>query len=193
MAYPDQFRKPSKGLLALGGILSAAVLSNGLIAPKASAITYNFSFSNQSGDIAGTVEGRIVLPDGDGTGIPATSITVTSVPTELGYSSPPLTFTTFSSSFTVAGGLITASLVSVPLPNSTGTLAIDYPGFGSYLTRSTSNQPSSGVQSANISYTPVPLESDALPVVGSVLFMAGGLWWKKKRAQAKVPEFVAKK
>jgi len=41
--------------------------------------------------------------------------------------------------------------------------------------------------------TPVPLESDALPVVGSALFMAGGLWWKKKRAQAKVAEFVAKK
>jgi hypothetical protein len=39
----------------------------------------------------------------------------------------------------------------------------------------------------------VPLESDALPIVGSALFMAGGLWWKKKRAQAKVAEFVAKK
>jgi len=41
--------------------------------------------------------------------------------------------------------------------------------------------------------TPVPLESDALPIVGSALFMAGGLWWKKKRAQAKVAEFVVKK
>jgi len=40
---------------------------------------------------------------------------------------------------------------------------------------------------------PVPFESDALPVVGSALFMAGGLWWKKKRSQANVAEFVAKK
>ena len=40
--------------------------------------------------------------------------------------------------------------------------------------------------------TAVPLESDALPVVGSALFMAGGLWWKKKRAQAKATEFIAK-
>ncbi|MFN5514154.1 MAG: hypothetical protein ACK5CA_05235 [Cyanobacteriota bacterium] len=32
---------------------------------------------------------------------------------------------------------------------------------------------------------PVPLESDALPVVGAAAFMAGGLWWKKKRAGAK--------
>jgi hypothetical protein len=33
--------------------------------------------------------------------------------------------------------------------------------------------------------TPVPLESDALPIVGSVVFMAGGLWFKRRRAQAK--------
>jgi len=44
----------------------------------------------------------------------------------------------------------------------------------------------------NIGATPVPFESDALPVVGSALFMAGGLWWKKKRSQANVAEFVAK-
>jgi len=41
--------------------------------------------------------------------------------------------------------------------------------------------------------TPVPFESDALPVVGSALFMAGGLWWKKQRNQAKLTEFTAKK
>jgi hypothetical protein len=32
---------------------------------------------------------------------------------------------------------------------------------------------------------PVPLETDALPILGSAAFMAGGLWWKKKRAGAK--------
>lgn len=41
--------------------------------------------------------------------------------------------------------------------------------------------------------TPVPLESDALPVLASAAFMAGGMWWKRKRAQAKVPELVAHK
>jgi hypothetical protein len=41
--------------------------------------------------------------------------------------------------------------------------------------------------------TPVPLESDALPVVGAAAFMAGGLWWKKKRAGAKVSDFIAQK
>ncbi|MFN5513297.1 MAG: hypothetical protein ACK5CA_00710 [Cyanobacteriota bacterium] len=43
------------------------------------------------------------------------------------------------------------------------------------------------------SATPVPLETDALPVVGSAVFMAGGLWWKRRRAQAKVAEFTAQK
>jgi hypothetical protein len=41
--------------------------------------------------------------------------------------------------------------------------------------------------------TPVPFESDALPVVGSAAFMAGGLWWKRRRGQAKVTDFIAQK
>jgi hypothetical protein len=40
---------------------------------------------------------------------------------------------------------------------------------------------------------PVPLETDALPVVASAAFMAGGLWWKRRRAKAKVADFVAQK
>lgn len=39
----------------------------------------------------------------------------------------------------------------------------------------------------------VPIENDALPVVGSALFMAGGMWWKRKRAQAKANDFIAPK
>jgi hypothetical protein len=33
----------------------------------------------------------------------------------------------------------------------------------------------------------------ALPVVVSAAFMTGGIWWKKKRAGAKVSDFVANK
>ncbi|MEB3175688.1 MAG: hypothetical protein VKN60_10980 [Cyanobacteriota bacterium] len=29
------------------------------------------------------------------------------------------------------------------------------------------------------------LFTDALPIVGSAAFLAGGLWWKRRRAQAK--------
>ncbi|MFN5515549.1 MAG: hypothetical protein ACK5CA_12615 [Cyanobacteriota bacterium] len=37
----------------------------------------------------------------------------------------------------------------------------------------------------SVTATPVPLESDALPIVGAAAFMAGGLWFKRHRAQAK--------
>ena len=40
--------------------------------------------------------------------------------------------------------------------------------------------------------TPVPFESDAMPVVGATLFMAGGLWWKQKRNQDKVAQLIEK-
>jgi hypothetical protein len=33
------------------------------------------------------------------------------------------------------------------------------------------------------SATPVPWETDALPVIGSVLFFAGGVWAKRKLAK----------
>jgi len=35
------------------------------------------------------------------------------------------------------------------------------------------------------SATPVPLESDALPILGSVAFLGAGVWFKRRRAQAK--------
>lgn len=40
------------------------------------------------------------------------------------------------------------------------------------------------------SATPVPLETDALPIVISGLFFGGGVWFKRKRSQAKVAKFL---
>ena len=37
----------------------------------------------------------------------------------------------------------------------------------------------------NVQATPVPLESDAAPILGAVAFMGVGVWWKRRRAQAK--------
>ncbi|MFN5515962.1 MAG: hypothetical protein ACK5CA_14780 [Cyanobacteriota bacterium] len=65
------------------------------------------------------------------------------------------------------------------------------------VTRSFSTTPPGGralvLSQLTVDATPVPLESDALPVVGSAVFMAGGLWWKRKRAQAKGADFIAQK
>jgi hypothetical protein len=41
------------------------------------------------------------------------------------------------------------------------------------------------ITSGSLTATPVPLESDALPIVGAVAFMAGGMWFKRRRVQAK--------
>jgi hypothetical protein len=37
----------------------------------------------------------------------------------------------------------------------------------------------------NVQATAVPFESDALPIVGAAAFMGSGLWFKRRRAQAK--------
>jgi len=55
----------------------------------------------------------------------------------------------------------------------------------SRVVRGTGTTNSSVTFPGSVSATAVPLETDALPIVGSALFMAGGLWWKKKRAGAK--------
>lgn len=60
----------------------------------------------------------------------------------------------------------------------------------SLLTTGVNPAASFNYATATLTPTAVPLESDALPVVGSALFMAGAMGWKRKRQQAKVSELV---
>ena len=89
-------------LLALSSILGFASIAN--------AATFNFSFSNEDGPVAGTVEGTIKLPDGDFDNQPASSIVVTSAPPALGYTLPFDVLANFTSvienTFTVAAGAV---------------------------------------------------------------------------------------
>ncbi|MFN5513170.1 MAG: hypothetical protein ACK5CA_00030 [Cyanobacteriota bacterium] len=41
------------------------------------------------------------------------------------------------------------------------------------------------INNSSSNVTAVPLESDALPIIGAAAFMAGGLWFKRRRTQAK--------
>ncbi|MEL4896160.1 PEP-CTERM sorting domain-containing protein [Crocosphaera sp. Alani8] len=85
-----------------------AVASIVASADVVNAATFSFSFGNENGLVDGTVEGTIELPDGDGT-FSATSIIVTSAPTELGYTYPLDFFNStgiFENSFTVENGMI---------------------------------------------------------------------------------------
>ena len=51
------------------------------------------------------------------------------------------------------------------------------------------NQSTSGqtlqISSITVDATPVPLESDAWSVLGATAFLGGGMWYKRRRAQAK--------
>lgn len=73
-------------LNSIVGLLLATSLA-GILVPPVKAATFNFSFRNRHSNSNGTVKGRIELPDGDGT-FAATSLTITSAPSELEYSLP---------------------------------------------------------------------------------------------------------
>ncbi|MBJ7901501.1 MAG: hypothetical protein GC158_16645 [Cyanobacteria bacterium RI_101] len=105
----------------------------------------------------------------------------------------------------------TSSLLSVSFPGSTFTGASNTFGYylvlafspalsssqsnlvqgntvnftGSYIRQisvDNAGQSISGEASiSNGTATPVPLETDALPILGSAAFMAGGLWFKRRR------------
>jgi hypothetical protein len=85
---------------------------NLLLVNPSQAVTFDFSFSSGiEGPFDGTVAGKVVLPDGDGT-FSATAITINSAPPGLGFSFPlNLDFlngdySIYQNSFTVAGGSI---------------------------------------------------------------------------------------
>lgn len=179
---------------ALVGALSLTALSLVFSAP-AEAINWNWTYTQtnpgtiNAGNGSGTFTSTDAPPGGPFT---ITAITgsfanlgsITSLIGSGGFggnnnlilNSGQLTTGTGGVSF-VAGG------TNYKLSNPSGTIYLLQPTSGGSI----------GTFSATQQATPVPLESDALPILGSVAFMAGGLWWKRKRAQAKVSEFVANK
>ncbi|GBL14080.1 hypothetical protein MTo_01375 [Microcystis aeruginosa NIES-1211] len=109
--------------------VALATVATATLAPVASAATFNFSFGNVTGPVSGTVQGTLTLPDGDGTNLAATSLIVTSAPSALGYTFPFNVLANFTAnvpanSFTVSGGVITAS--SFAAQNNADILALNY-------------------------------------------------------------------
>lgn len=128
------------GFNPLKAVAAAATLTV-LLASPVSAAPFTYVFSNVDGNTPGTVEGTIILPDGDGVFV-ATSITVDSAPAALGYTTPfdilSNLVTTVAHSFTVSGGQIDASNSAVALVFNLGTpsesvFSLGFPGFGSLL------------------------------------------------------------
>ncbi len=117
---------------------------------------YTFSFQNVSGPVAGTVSGTITLPDGDGTGLQASSIFILSAPAALGYTTPFDVFTVMgqiANAFDVSGGQIQASS-SFAAASNANAFTLNYFNLGSVLTRVVASSPGDGVQdTANTTLT----------------------------------------
>jgi hypothetical protein len=169
----------TKALSVGASILTLATVLGS--AQGASAATFNFSFSNVSGPVNGTVSGTVVLPDGDGT-FPATGITVTSAPAALGYTLPfdvlaNLT-TVLENTFTVAGGAIdtaASSFYAFFTPDNvigSGFGLSSAAGFvsGSSFSIQLSSSPSTGViDSDNSTLTFTPADTATTPEPGTLL------------------------
>jgi hypothetical protein len=172
--------------------VALATVATATLAPVASAATFNFSFGNVTGPVSGTVQGTLTLPDGDGTNA-ATSLIVTSAPAALGYTLPfdvlaNLTVV-FGNSFTVSGGVITASSFAAQ-NNNTDTLALNFvPGtFGSVFSVQGAANLFSGVLDVNsttLTYSPAaPTTVPEPATVLGLLSVAGvGLLCKGRKLE----------
>ena len=166
--------------------VALATVATATLAPVASAATFNFSFGNVEGPVNGTVQGTLTLPDGDGTNA-ATSLIVTSAPSALGYTLPFDVLANFTNvaanSFTVSGGVITAS--SFLALNSTEALSLNFsPGnFGSLFTLLGAVNAFSGVVDVNsttLTYSPVP---EPATVLGLLSVAGVGLLCKGRKME----------
>ena len=171
--------------------VALATVATATLAPVASAATFNFSFGNVTGPVSGTVQGTLTLPDGDGTNA-ATSLIVTSAPAALGYTLPFDVLANFigvaANSFTVSGGVITAS--SFFAQNSTEALTLNFlPGsLGSLFSVQGSGTPFSGVVDVNsttLTYSPAaPTTVPEPATVLGLLSVAGvGLLCKGRKLE----------
>ncbi|GCL54071.1 hypothetical protein NIES3806_14080 [Microcystis aeruginosa NIES-3806] len=185
MSLKKSFNKPLT--------VALATVATATLAPVASAATFNFSFGNVEGPVSGTVQGTLTLPDGDGTNLAATSLIVTSAPSALGYTLPfdvlANPTVVFDNSFTVSGGVITASSF-VAENNNTDTLALNFlPGsLGSVFTVQGSAIFSSGVvdlNSTTLTYSPAaPTTVPEPATVLGLLSVAGvGLLCKGRKLE----------
>jgi hypothetical protein len=164
-----------------------------LLSQPAQAIKVGFSFANLSGNgptgadqlVTGTIDGLI---EGNNSGAGVTA-TVLSTPT--GQYLGDYSFNGVSpNAFIVTGGNITfanarfLSNTNILLLFKTAGVSQDPPDGSSLLTDSLSTVKFfDDTQPATFTATPVPWETDALPVIGSTVLFGLGLWAKNKFAK----------
>ena len=184
MSLKKSFNKPLT--------VALATVATATLAPVASAATFNFSFSNVGGPVSGTVQGTLTLPDGDGTNLSATSLIVTSAPSALGYTLPfdvlANAIAVLDNSFTVSGGVITASSFGALSIGGAFTLNFSPGNFGSLFNVQGSGAALSGVVDVNsttLTYSPAaPTTVPEPATVLGLLSVAGvGLLCKGRKLE----------
>ncbi len=153
----------------------------------AHALDFNFRFNGSptgTGSSTGTVSGTIYGLS-NGTGVSASSITVTSA---TGFSGFPLTFTGTPNSFNVVGGLITSASFSGI--SGAYNLYLNSLGVGANALQKTVSIFPSSVQSlgntsgfTGVTYTsvPVPFDGNGASLSGGAILLALFLTMKKGR------------
>jgi hypothetical protein len=148
----------------------------------ASALTFDFSFTNAAANGGGTVMGVITLNAANNA---ALSVQVTSNTSSLGsFGIGEYVGNPFANSFTVSGGLITAAdFLSLGVDNMSPDVTCCTLGFAVRAGLSDSNSRLPLSNSPNLTFTPTPLPA-ALPLFAGGLGALGVLGWRKKRKAA---------
>ena len=157
-----------------------------ITATAAQAAVYNYSFTNDVGNTAGTVMGAVTLADGDGVDLAASSVTITDISWLVGdilieFISPGVTVVT--NNFTVAGGLITdysfVGFFGVSVDESlhlreevTSLFFLDNEG------QAASMRDSNGTTFTPVSAVPLPA---AFPLYGAGIAVLGFMGWRRRR------------
>jgi hypothetical protein len=169
-------------------LCSAALLAGMSVAAEAA--TYDFSFDNLDGPVAGTVSGYIVLGDGDGT-FTASTVKVTGAPAALGYTLDydvlANMLNVIQNSFVVSGGLIDSANSVFSAKNGNDSFYLNYQtgNEGTLFNIKGSAHQYTGVQDTNSSILTYSVSTVPLPAAAPLLIvgLVGlGLLGRKRRA-----------
>jgi hypothetical protein len=165
------------------GIIAAILFGAALTQPAKANAIFDFSFSNITGNVPGTVTGYVVLPNSCSP-CAAIDVVLTGFPAGLDnpYGGPPIdvttTFTTVShDTFTVNSGVVTAVEYAVSLPSAESSLVLGHINALQF-----SDTGYTGNQDGLVSFTA------AVPEPNSVILMSTALLavaWVARRRNAR--------
>jgi hypothetical protein len=187
---------------ALVGALSLTALSLGFSAPAEAVTIWNWSFTTSTGNESGsgTFETADVTPEAGVTytitGISGTYSNSSTVATITGLNPCCSATAEFQWDGTGTSPILSSSNGIFFLTSAGNSVFIgqDNADFAPVVRGGDSFGPGFSFDIASSSLQPataVPLESDALPILGATLFMAGGLWWKRRRAKVNLDPLSA--